>query len=55
MFNVDGPIVYIANIKRNPIPPKKLKKLYKTKKCEKANSDVLSNTIGSKFKPTVLA
>jgi hypothetical protein len=28
-------LVYIANIKRNPIPPKKYKINYKTIKCEK--------------------
>ena len=31
MFNVEGPVVYVANIKRNLIPQKK----YKTVKCEK--------------------
>ena len=36
MFNVDGPVVYVANIKRNPILTKKIKnKLYKTIKYEK--------------------
>ena len=34
MFNIDGPVVYVAYIKQNPIPQKKIKINYKTIKCE---------------------
>ena len=50
MFNVDGPVVYIVNIKQNPIPAKKIKnKLYKTIKYEE------EITAGLHVKPTVMS
>ena len=50
MFNVDGPIGYVANIKAKPDSTKKIKnKLYKTIKYEK---EII---VGLHVKPTVMS